>query len=848
MKQLLMILLLGAVAAWSAETVLFEEDFESYEVGTQMAEQEGWAFYNDYDGNTTVVDNAPNISSKAMELSQSETGSTAFVMVFTPLFDFSTDKPSRQLLKISASFVCGSEEDLFAIYDKDGNRFFYMKGNYSDGSFSSNPGGLNFDNLNKDGLTPNEISLTWDPQEEKFVAGSCNGVEKECSISPYGTYAPPCKLRLSTRLTVLKEGCVGSYYDYVKVVKANRSESALLNCAPEALIPLDVESAELTLYNAGPEETSINFTTSSDGSWLEVTPESGSFEDTAVLTLKAKEGSEEGYFRCNLTIDGGAAGTQVVSVTCSNGNVIFEENFDDMENGDIVGQRGGWTVDVGTVSITNAYDCSGKCMFIHRCGGSYACSRYLPKPWCSNIIVKVSYDLFWPSDSECDDSYVLMKDNNVNEKFEGQFGFSYPDGYNIKMIKKSNKDGSEQEKRVKDFPLSPFDTWIKVEYCLDLQSQKLLYFSMGENVTNFVDWPLMNQGCNFFNSWGHSAWHGSAGDGNDNPSRVGIDNLKIERIPREADPELVVDKFVSIGLDESIAYSVRNGGAGSFDFTAEVLDLDDAVTLSQTSGTVESSVDINVAVNREVLEDNYYRFRVRVDAGEAGCATTIFAFVSGNVYYFADFEAPFFTLGDFAGQDEWVDDNGGENIAYICSTNDQQTLYMEHGGNWGGYMHSLEVPANMLVKFEFDFFVPPAIFEDPEWMDQTLVFLKQNDKVRPSKELMLRPGLMDGVPIVYASAKDYDMDFCLTEYPYDWMHCSYVIDYLEGDVVEFSIDDNTFTTDELQIDDAGKPVTLFCICGAYGANLQYDNVKVSVVPEPAALALLALLGLFLKRR
>ena len=173
---------------------------------------------------------------------------------------------------------------------------------------------------------------------------------------------------------------------------------------------------------------------------------------------------------------------------------------------------------------------------------------------------------------------------------------------------------------------------------------------------------------------------------------------------------------------------------------------------------------------------------------------------------------------------------------------------MEYGGNYGGFMHSLEVPANMLVKFEFDFFVPPAIFEDPEWMNQNLVYLKQNSKYNASCELMLRPDLFEGVPIVYTSAKNYDQDFCLTEYPYDWMHCSYVIDYLEGNVVEFSIDDNTFTPDDIYIDDAGKPVTLFCICGAYGANLQYDNVKVSVVPEPAALALLALLGLFLKRR
>ena len=836
--SLLAILLLLGSAAVMAE-VIYQEDFEAYEVGTQMAEQEGWAFFNNFDGNTTVITNAPGIEGKAMELSQGQGTSTEYVMVFTPQFDLTV--PATKLVKVSAKVVMGSNTDLFAIYDKNGNRYFYLMGDQDSCTLESYPSGVSFTNLFNDG-TANEISFTFDPLGEKFVAAECNGQSQECSIASYGTCEQPSKLRLSTQLTSM--GYLGgTYYDDLKVETINKSESAVLLCADETLIPLDTESVEFPIYNGGPEDTSITYSVSTDGSWLEVTPESGTFNASETLTLKAKEGLEEGFYTCNMTVDGGAAGTQVVSVNCSNGNVIFEENFDDMEDGNIVGQKGGWTVDSGSVDITNAYDCSGKCMFMHRCGGSYACSRYLPKPWYENLIIKVSYDLYWPSDSDCQDSYVLMKDNGQNEKFEGQFMPTYPDGLGIYMIKRSNKDGSEQEKRVKNFPLSPFDTWNRVEYVLDLQSQKLLSFSIGENVTNFVDWPLMNQGCNFFNSWGHSAWNGEY-----NGSRVAVDNLKIERVKREADPELVVDKFVSIGLDNSINYSVRNGGAGSFDFTAEVLDLDDAVTLSQASGTVESSVDINVAVNREVLEDNYYRFRVRVDAGEAGCATTIFAFVSGNVYYFADFEAPFFTLGDFAGQDEWVDDNGGENIAYICSTNDQQTLYMEYGGNWGGYMHSLEVPANMLVKFEFDFFVPPAIFEDPEWLNQNLVYLKQNSKTRPSCEFMLRPDLMDGVPIVYAFAGSYDQDFCLTEYPYDWMHCSYVIDYLEGNVVEFSIDDNTFTTDEIQIDDAGKPVTLFCICGAYGANLQYDNVKVSVVPEPAALALLALLGLFLKRR
>lgn len=845
MKRILMLLaLLAFVAsnlAWS--DTIYREDFESYEVGTQMAEQEGWDIFSTYNGNTTVVDNAPNIEGKAMILSPSSTGHDEYVMVLTPTIDLTTPNAAANLVTVSARVIMASSIDLFAIYDKNSNRYFYLKGDRSSGTLESYPSGVNFTNLYTDATTPDEISFVWDPFEQKVLKVTCNGEEQECNILPSGTSEQPSRLRLSLQHTSL-DGAEGTYYDYVDVSYSPRSADPLLACAEDALIPLDAESTEFTIYNAGPDTTTINYSVSTSGDWLSVTPDSGSFNESATLTLKAREGLEEGFYRGTMTVDGGAAGTKVVSVMCSNGNVIFEENFDDMTPGNIVGQRG-WTVDVGAVSITNAYECAGNCMFMHRCGGSYACSMYLPKPWYENLIIKVSYDLYWPSDSNCNDSYVLMKDNGKNEKFEGQFMPTYGEdgGLGMYMIKRSNKDGSEQEKRVKGFPLSPFDTWNKVEYCLDLQSQKLLYFAVGENVTNFVDWPLMNQGCNFFNSWGHSAWNGE-----DNGSRVAVDNLKIERVPREAAPELITVKYDSFGTGDTITIPVRNGGAGSFDYTAEVLDLDDALTLTNPTGTVTDSVDLVINIDRTDLEDNFYRTRIRIDAGEAGCATSIASFVCGSVYYFADFEEPFFTLGTFAGQDQWVDDNGGENIAYICSTNDQQSLYMEYGGNWGGYYHDLEVPANQLVKFEMDVFVPPALFEDPEWADQTILYLKQNDRYRPSKELMLSVTTVDGVPIVYATAKGYDMSFCETEYVGEWMHVSYVIDYLEGYVTEFTIDDNTFASDELITDDTGA-CKLFCICGAYGANLTFDNVKVSVVPEPAALvALMALLALGLRKR
>ena len=762
MKRILILLAIFAFAAsnLSWADTLYREDFESYEVGTQMAEQEGWGIFSTYSGNTTVVTNAPNIEGKAMILSPSATGHDEYVMVLTPTIDLTTPNPAANLVTVSARVIMASSIDLFAIYDKDMNRYFYLKGDRSSGTLESYPSGIIFSNLYTDAQTPNEIAFVWDPLAKKVLSASCNGETNNYEILPTGSCEQPSRLRLSLQHTSL-DGAEGTYYDYVDVSYAARYSDPLLASEDSALIPLDVESSEFTIYNAGPDTTTINYSVSTDSDWLDVTPNSGSFNVSQVLTLKAKEGLEDGFYRCNMTVDGGEAGTKVVSVMCSNGNVIFEEKFDDMTPGNIVGQRG-WTVNVGNVSITNAYDCSGNCMFMHNCGGSYGCSMYLPKPWYENFIIKVSYDLYWPSDSECPDSYVLMKDNGQNEKFEGKYEPTYGEdgGLGLVMIKRSNKEGKEEEKAIRKFPLAPFDTWNRVEYVLDLQSQKLISFSMADAVTNFTNWPLMNQGCNFFNSWGHAA------NGSENSSRVAVDNLKIERLPREKDPELVTIANEYFGTDDTIIIPVRNGGAGSFDYTAEVLDLDDALTLTNPTGTVTNSVDLVINIDRTDLEDNFYRTRIRIDAGEAGCATSIASFVCGNVYYFADFEEPFFTLGDFAGQDQWVDDNGGENIAYICSTNDQQSLYMEHGGNWGGYMHALDVPANQLVKFEMDVFVPPAIFEDPEWMDENLLYLKQNDKVRPSKELMLRATSVDGVPIVYATAKDYDMTFCETEYAY----------------------------------------------------------------------------------
>ena len=838
MKRILIVLLLLAVVpVWA--TVLYEENFESYETGTQMVDQEGWDFFNNYDGNTTVVDNAPSFTSKAMELSQSVSGSAEFVMVLTPPVNIAPEVPGREVTTISASVVCSSATDLFAIYDANGTRFFYLHMDAASGVMASVPGDIAFDNINMDGQTPNDISFVYDSLVNKIVAISCNGSNVVCDITGAGFSEQPCRLRLSVQLTSLIEGATGSYYDNLKIETVPRSEDPTLYCADDALIPLDSTSAEFALYNGGASGT-INYTVSTDASWLEVEPSSGSFESDTVLTLKASESVPDGFYRGNMTVDAGAAGSKVVSVMCSKGNVIFEEKFDDMEDGDIVGQRG-WTVDAGLAVITNAYGCDGKCFFAYGTGGNDAASMYLPKPWYENLIVKVSFDMYWPSDSTCSGVCFLQKDSGTNEKFENGI---YPD-YDNNCYRLDNIQKSTGSKTIKNFPTAPMDEWVSIEYTMDLQANKLLSYGWAGAITNFSNFKLKNEACNFFNSWGCSHYVGNFEGVN-----IAVDNLKIERIEREKGPEMIVNGNVTIGHGESGEFSLKNGGKGSYDFTAEVIDLPDNLTLSAASGTVEAdAVNITATVNREGLEENYFRTRVRFDAGEAGCATSVVAFAVGNVYYFADFEEPFFVCDDFGGQDGWMDDGPGVNTAYIMVTNNQQVAMIETGGGWGGYMHTCDVPENQLVKIECDLFLPPAIFERESLLGREVIYFKQNSQYSSSADITLNIDFMDGVPIVYGYNAGQDYAMATTEYTYEWMHVSYVIDYLEGYLAEFSIDDNVdYPGDIVATSDPGAGCTLFTYCVTSSGNIQFDNIKVSVVPEPAVLGFLALIALALIRR
>ena len=152
----LLALLLALSSSLMAVTI-YEEDFESYETGTELVGNvDGWAFFSTYDGSSTIVENESGISSKCLKMQQTDTGSADYDMIFSPKFDMSTEDPLRQLVRVSATVVASSETDIMALYAVNGetNRFAYLHMNVTKGELTSYPTGATLTNLHKDN-TPN---------------------------------------------------------------------------------------------------------------------------------------------------------------------------------------------------------------------------------------------------------------------------------------------------------------------------------------------------------------------------------------------------------------------------------------------------------------------------------------------------------------------------------------------------------------------------------------------------------------------------------------------------------------------------------------------------------------------
>ena len=113
---------------------------------------------------------------------------------------------------------------------------------------------------------------------------------------------------------------------------------------------------------------------------------------------------------------------------------------------------------------------------------------------------------------------------------------------------------------------------------------------------------------------------------------------------------------VAISTDDSASVKVLNYGT-PYDFSISMIELSDKVSVSPASGRTDDSTTLTFTVDRAGLEDSFYRARMRMaysDGTTEGAITSVVTFSVGGWYYGADFLGPFFHYGPLNGQESWT--------------------------------------------------------------------------------------------------------------------------------------------------------------------------------------------------
>ena len=637
-KLMLAVLVAVSVMAVSARAeVLWSEDFESYETGTEMVGTvDGWRFFNDdYAGTSTVIEDG---GAKVLKLAKKEgQGSDSYDMILTPKVTIGTANKGRELTKISFKFRPGSGTDLFALYgvqpDNTAVRFFYLNFNVNSGECSSSPGGLKFTNVPKDSYS--ECYFLYDALNGKVVEGCVNGVTNECSIT-CSDISDEALIRLSTQygsMSTFEE----AYYDSITVETVPRTATPSIYAPEFEYVTIGQTELQATIYNAGPD-AEISYTISSSAPWLTINPTSGTLVDKKDVYFQCDPAYARGCYEAKVVFDGGEYGSSTMTLVWQNG-FIYQSHFNDMELGNILPQDSRWQSIYGRDYEDEQYNVveggaegNEKCLKISQIGGyggthtTFANTAGLG----AKYNLKISYDIKSEGFST---TYT-----GSNDGAGGEFTFTEKDG-----AMHFHSNGANY-----DFPYDIQDyqgKWVHVSFTVNTlaNNYQILEMQLNDNVvvTNLATssredgaYPRLRLFC----------WAGES---------MLIDNVSCEAVEREVGgPELEVTGggVVYATSDPTTTMNVFNLGNGELTFEATVedgsgwLSIREAEGADSYSGTITDvgSVTLNLDVDREALGLEYGRGKVKVTGSDG---STKYARVTaqghtedGYVFYASDFE------------------------------------------------------------------------------------------------------------------------------------------------------------------------------------------------------------------
>ena len=471
------------------------------------------------------------------------------------------------------------------------------------------------------------------------------------------------------------EGC-GNLPDGVRIMHSGKLDNFKIETCP--LPPakeFDVTPAQPIFSRTATEKKIVvaNKTTGSfeytatiadSPEWLSITPASGTCEGAVELTLSVDRSvMTDGYFRAMVTIDGGEYGSKTFPVCCPNGSVIYAENFESpyMQIGGIDGQNtwvGDYQHEGNEMLVTNvAYGAEGNCGYVVRAGGyeGYMCDVYSP----TGGILKVSMKMYKGSEADSEADYFYIQNDVwyrsvgfwfVREKEQDHF-FLYSFG-----------NGPAQKYNLLGDQTFPLDTWLDFSFTVDYRRYLMTDLTLGDFTTNFGTSVELSKKAN---QWvdqiqRFTKFCVSCGSNSENAMWL-LDDLKFEDVPRPDTYEPQLNGVYTFGGTETVIEdTVVNGGTKPFQYEVTFLDYPENVFVTtNATGVIEEKGTLSIGVNREGLEDGFYRSRMRYAYGAVGSGTyenaitSLVTFCKGGWYYVTDFSEPFYTEGDLKGQDYW---------------------------------------------------------------------------------------------------------------------------------------------------------------------------------------------------
>ena len=587
----LLVLCLTAVSAFSE--VIWSEDFESYEAGTEIVGTvEGWKYFNpaEYSGTSTVVADG---SGKVIKLSRVEEQSTnAYDMIFTPGIKLAPSEPLRQLTKVSFSLKSGSKTDLFALYGIVGgatNRYFYMAFNGAEKKVSSSPSGVEFTNLVD---SYNDCFVVVDYLNKKVVKIGVNGEEKDCDLACGDDVTEDVVLRLSTQYNSFISADEAAYFDNLQVETTPRSEVPVIY-APDSVTM--GAKGKFTICNAGPDAT-INYTISTEADWLTINPTSG--ELTTVKDINLRCSQPRGFYKTTLTVDGGEYGSKEVKVICQN-DVVYATTFEEFENGDITTQADEWTVGYGSTKVgvneatvvDGGYDGSAKALRVHD-----------DEDWFAPHINFTGTENH-SSSNNFRVSFMLKVSNLGADIF-----FNNTDGLG-EIALKATEGGCKIVAQNADFSTTnvcEYGVWFPISYVLNttIGNKKLLEFQFGDCIYSNLDITITSETNNDrYKYFRFFLWP----KGTD----VLMDNFSLSYEPRQS-----VDNKISVTGTKTYDIFATNGtmrvfNEGSVDTEVTIESPYDFLTFGGETKVVttvpaNSYSDFEITLDRSTMGNDYY--------------------------------------------------------------------------------------------------------------------------------------------------------------------------------------------------------------------------------------------------